>query len=232
MGRVYRARDPQLARVVAVKVLPEAFAADEDRLRRFEQEARATAALNHPGIMGVFDVGIHEGAPYLVSELLEGTTLRARLDAGRPSIEKTLDFAIRIADALTAAHARGIVHRDLKPDNLFVCAGDRIKILDFGLAKLTAADSGPGQIDATGTQLHTVIGTPGYMAPEQARGEVADHRADIFSFGCVLYEMLEGHRAFEGKTPVDLITAVIKDSPQGPVSSNWRAALDAAREAQ
>jgi eukaryotic-like serine/threonine-protein kinase len=219
MGRVYRARDPQLARVVAVKVLPQAFAADEDRLRRFEQEARATAALNHPGIMGVFDVGVHEGAPYLVSELLEGTTLRARMDAGRLPIEKTLDFAIQIADALTAAHARGIVHRDLKPDNLFVCAGDRIKILDFGLAKLTATDSGPGQVDVTGTQLHTVIGTPGYMAPEQARGEIADHRADIFSFGCVLYEMLEGHRAFEGRTPVDLITAVIKDSPQGPASS-------------
>ena len=219
MGRVYRARDPQLARVVAVKVLPQAFAADEDRLRRFEQEARATAALNHPGIMGVFDVGVHEGAPYLVSELLEGTTLRARMDVGRLPIEKALDFAIQIADALTAAHAKGIVHRDLKPDNLFVCAGDRIKILDFGLAKLTAPDSGPGQVDVTGTQLHTVIGTPGYMAPEQARGEIADHRADIFSFGCVLYEMLEGHRAFDGKTPVDLITAVIKDSPQRPTSS-------------
>ena len=219
MGRVYRARDPQLARVVALKVLPQVFAADEDRLRRFEQEARATAALNHPGIMAVFDVGMHEGAPYLVSELLEGTTLRARMDAGRLPIDRTLDFAIQVADALTAAHAKGIVHRDLKPDNLFVSPGDRIKILDFGLAKLTAAAAGPGQVDATGTQLHTVIGTPGYMAPEQARGEIADHRADIFAFGCVLYEMLEGHRAFEGKTPVDMISAVLKDSPQSPTSS-------------
>jgi Tol biopolymer transport system component len=219
MGRVYRARDPQLARIVALKVLPQAFAADEDRLRRFEQEARATAALNHPGIMAVFDVGIHEGAPYLVSELLEGTTLRARMDAGRLPVDKALDVAIQIADALTAAHARGIVHRDLKPDNLFVCPGDRIKILDFGLAKLTATEAGPGQVDVTGTQLHTVIGTPGYMAPEQARGEMADHRADVFAFGCVLYEMLEGHRAFDGKTPVDMISAVLKDSPQGPTSS-------------
>ena len=219
MGRVYRARDPQLARVVALKVLPEVFASDEDRLRRFEQEARATAALNHPGIMAVFDVGVHEGAPYLVSELLEGTTLRARMETGRLPIDKTLDFAIQIADALTAAHAKGIVHRDLKPDNLFVCAGDRIKILDFGLAKLTATAAGPGQVDVTGTQLHTVIGTPGYMAPEQARGEIADHRADIFAFGCVLYELVEGHRAFDGKTPVDMISAVLKDSPQGPTSS-------------
>jgi serine/threonine protein kinase/Tol biopolymer transport system component len=225
MGRVYRARDTQLGRMVAVKVLPQAFAADVDYLRRFEQEARAAAALSHPGIMAVYDVGVHDGAPYLVSELLEGVTLRERLTAGRISFDMFLDFSTQVAEALAAAHAKGIVHRDLKPENLFVCPGDRIKILDFGLAKLTAA-AVSDRVDVTGapppivaTLPHTVLGTPGYMPPEQARGDMTDHRADLFSFGCVAYEMLEGRRPFEGSTPADVIGSILKDSPKSLTSS-------------
>ena len=219
MGRVYRAKDSQLERTVAVKVLPEAFTADEDYLRRFEQEARATAALNHPGIVAVYDVGLHEGRPYLVSELLEGTTLRARMDARRLTLDEVLDFSTQIAEALAAAHATGVVHRDLKPDNLFVCPGDRIKILDFGLAKLTGSGGSAPPIDVTGTLPNTILGTPAYMAPEQARAEPADHRADLFSFGCIVYEMLEGARPFEGKTAADLIGSILKDPPQALTSS-------------
>jgi eukaryotic-like serine/threonine-protein kinase len=216
MGRVFGARDTQLGRTVAVKLLPLAFAADQDMVRRFEQEARATAALNHPGIMAVYDAGVHEGTPYLVSELLEGTTLRTRLEAGRLPLVTALDFAVQIADALAAAHAHGVIHRDLKPENLFVCAGDRIKILDFGLAKLTQSEGvDRTRIGGVTTTLpKTVLGTPAYMPPEQARGEKADSRADIFSFGCILYEMLSGDRAFEGGTPADVISAILKDPPK------------------
>jgi eukaryotic-like serine/threonine-protein kinase len=214
MGRVYRARDTQLVRTVAVKVLPEAFTAAPDLLRRFEQEARATAALNHPGIMAIYDVGVHENAPYLVSELLEGTTLRERMSAGRLPFATVLDFAIQVADALAVAHAKGIVHRDLKPENLFVCRDDRLKILDFGLAKLTAGPAGdPRRIDITGTLPNTVLGTPAYMPPEQARGDPADHRSDIFSLGCIVYEMLEGQKPFDGPSAADVISSILKDSP-------------------
>ena len=213
MGRVYRARDTQLVRTVAVKVLPDAFAADPDLLRRFEQEARATAALNHPGIMAIYDVGVHESAPYLVSELLEGTTLRERMSAGRLPFATVLDFAIQVADALAVAHARGIIHRDLKPENLFVCRDDRLKILDFGLAKLTAGPAGdPRRIDVTGTLPNMVLGTPAYMPPEQARGDPADHRSDIFSLGCIVYEMLEGQKPFDGSSAADVISSILKDS--------------------
>ena len=220
MGRVYRARDTELARMVAVKILPPAFASDPDIMRRFEQEARATAALSHPGVLAMYDVGMHEGAPYLVSELLEGATLRERLDKERLSVGKALDFATQVADALSAAHDKGIVHRDLKPENLFVTPGDRIKILDFGLAKLTA----PPPIDLTyvtisGTMPNTVLGTPSYMPPEQARGQPADHRADIFSLGCILYEMLQGKPPFDGNTAADVIGSILKDSPQSLTSS-------------
>ncbi len=220
MGRVYRARDTQLARTVAVKVLPEAFAADSDYLRRFEQEARATAALSHPGVLSIYDVGTHAGAPYLVSELLEGTTLRARLTSGKLPIDKALDFGVQAAHALAAAHARGIVHRDLKPENLFVSPADRITILDFGLAKLTpTATADQTFIDVTGTLGNAIIGTPSYMAPEQARGEKVDHRADIFSLGCILYEMLNGRRAFDGNTPADVLSAILRDTPPHLTSS-------------
>jgi eukaryotic-like serine/threonine-protein kinase len=220
MGRVYRARDTHLKRTVAVKVLPESALVDQDSLRRFEQEARATAALNHAGILAVYDVGVHEGAPYLVSELLEGTTLRARLEAGPIPVSKAFDFAIQVADALAAAHAKGIVHRDLKPENLFVSPDDRIKVLDFGLAKLTAASGiDQSRIDITGTVANAVLGTPSYMSPEQARGQPADHRADIFSFGCIFFEMLQGRRAFEGHTAADVIGSILKDSPRALTSS-------------
>jgi Tol biopolymer transport system component len=220
MGRVYRARDTELARMVAVKLLPPAFASDPDIMRRFEQEARATAALSHPGVLAMYDVGMHEGAPYLVSELLEGATLRERLDNERLSVGKAVEFATQVTDALAAAHDKGIVHRDLKPENLFITPGDRIKILDFGLAKLTA----PPPIDLTyvtisGTMPNTVLGTPSYMPPEQARGQPADHRADLFSVGCILYEMLQGKRPFDGDTAADVIGSILKDSPQSLTSS-------------
>ena len=220
MGRVYRAQDPRLVRTVAIKVLPPAFAADKDLLRRFEQEARATAALNHPGVLALYDVGVHEGAPYLVTEFLEGTTLRERLDAERLTARKAIEYATQVAEALAAAHDRGIVHRDLKPENLFITLQDRIKILDFGLAKLVeSANPDMTRVDITGTLPSMILGTPSYMPPEQARGQVADHRADIFSLGCILYEMLQGKRAFVGENVADVLSAILKDAPDPLASS-------------
>ena len=219
MGEVYHAQDVRLGRVVAIKVIPAIFATDRERLRRFEQEARAAAALNHPGVLAVYDVGVHEGQPYLVTELLEGASLREKLDAEHLSIQKAVDYATQIAQALAAAHDKGVVHRDIKPDNLFVTSNDRVKILDFGLAKLTAtADPEGTRIDGTGTGAGAV-GTIGYMAPEQARGQAADHRADIFAFGCVLFEMLQGRRAFGRDTPADTLSAILKDPPPVMTSS-------------
>ena len=219
MGEVYYAQDTRLGRVVAIKVIPAIFATDRERLRRFEQEARAAAALNHPGVLAVYDVGVHEGQPYLVTELLEGASLREKLDAEHLSIQKAVDYATQIAQALAAAHDKGVVHRDIKPDNLFVTSNDRVKILDFGLAKLTAtADPEGTRIDGTGTGAGAV-GTIGYMAPEQARGQAADHRADIFAFGCVLFEMLQGRRAFGRDTPADTLSAILKDPPPVMTSS-------------
>jgi serine/threonine protein kinase len=217
MGEVYRAKDPRLGREVAIKVLPSYFCRDGDRLRRFEQEARAAGALNHPNILAVYDVGTHDGAPYLVTELLEGMTLRERLGGEALPARKATDFAVQIADGLAAAHDRGIVHRDLKPENIFVCRDGRMKILDFGLAKLIAPEAG----DATRTDLGlkdetgagVVLGTAGYMSPEQVRGEKADQRSDIFSFGVVLYETLSGRRAFTGRSAADRASAILKDDP-------------------
>src|SRR5271154_7332964 len=199
MGEVFRARDTRLKREVAVKVLPQAFSLDTDRLRRFEQEALATAALNHPNILAVFDIGTNEGSPYVVSELLEGETLRERLRSGSIAARKTLDYALQIAHGLAAAHEKGIIHRDLKPENLFLTKDGRVKILDFGLAKLTQAESSsnPSMATAThGTEAGVVMGTAGYMSPEQVRGTAVDARTDIFAFGAVLYEMVSGQRAF------------------------------------
>src|SRR5713101_660141 len=174
MGEVYRARDPRLGREVAIKVLPASFSQDPDRLRRFEQEARAAGVLNHPNITAVYDVGTHEGAPYVVSELLEGETLRARLAGGALSVRKAIDYAVQIARGLAAAHEKKIVHRDLKPENLFVTRDGRVKILDFGLAKLTHAEEAAGDQTASptatiGTEPGVVMGTMGYMSPEQVR---------------------------------------------------------------
>src|SRR5262245_36392337 len=196
MGEVYRARDSRLGRDVAIKVLPPQFAFEPERLARFEQEARAAAALNHPNILAVLDIGTHDNAPYIVSELLEGEVLRERLAHGALPLRKTIDTSIQIAHGLAAAHEKGIVHRDLKPENVFITVDGRVKILDFGLAKLTQSEpmfsgmSGLPTHVQPQTMAGVVLGTVGYMAPEQVRGVAADHRADIFAFGTILYEML------------------------------------------
>src|SRR3954454_2423627 len=182
MGEVYRAHDSRLDRTVAVKVLPASFSADRDRMQRFAQEARAAAALNHPNILSIFDIGDQQGSLYVVSELLEGETLRERLRNGPVSIRKAIDYALQVARGLAAAHEKGIVHRDLKPENLFVTNNGRVKILDFGLAKMNQANASAA--DATLTQQTdpgVVMGTVGYMSPEQVRGRISDHRSDIFA---------------------------------------------------
>src|SRR6202453_822182 len=193
MGEVYRARDARLNRDVAIKVLPAAFARDPERLRRFQQEAQAVAALNHPNILAIHDFCEHEGLPYIVTEFLEGETLRERLRPGPMAARKAVESAKQIALGLAAAHDKGMVHRDLKPENLFITRDGRVKILDFGLAKLTqpqsASDPGAPTIGGE-TEPGVVMGTVGYMSPEQVRGQGTDHRTDIFSFGAILYEML------------------------------------------
>ena len=218
MGEVYRARDPRLEREVAVKVLPAGFSADPDRLRRFEQEARAAAALNHPHILAVYDIGTEGGTTFVVSELLEGKTLREACRQGALPVRKATDYAVQIAHGLAAAHEKGIVHRDLKPENLFITADGRVKILDFGLAKLTEparGDAGDSNLATTPglTSPGMIVGTVGYMAPEQVQGLQVDPRTDIFALGCVLYEMLSGARAFSGRTAVDTLSAILHDDP-------------------
>jgi Tol biopolymer transport system component len=219
MGEVYRAKDTRLGRDVALKILPESFARDADLLHRFEQEARAVAALNHPNILALFDIGQHSegqhnGSPFLVSELLEGESLRALLDRGALPQRKTIEYGVQIAQGLAAAHEKGIVHRDLKPENIFVTRDGRIKILDFGLAKLAQkAGADPDEVTLAHTAVGVVMGTASYMAPEQVRGQTADPRTDIFAFGAVLYEMLSGGRAFRRDTPAETMTAVLKDDP-------------------
>jgi tetratricopeptide (TPR) repeat protein len=230
MGVVYRARDSRLGRDVAIKVLPSFLSADSDRLRRFEQEARAAAALNHPNILAVHQMGTYEGAPYLVSELLEGETLREQIKRGRLSVHKAIDYAIQIARGLAAAHEKGIVHRDLKPENLFVTKDGRVKILDFGLAKLTQPQSSSEHSALTlteGTEAGTVMGTVGYMAPEQVRGQTVDYRADIFAYGAILYEMLAGKRAFQKATSADTMSAILNEDPPriSQVTTNIPAAM-------
>jgi len=218
MGEVYRARDARLNRTVAIKVLPKSFSADPDRLQRFMQEARAAAALNHPNILSIFDIGEEQGAPYIVSELLEGTTLREELRSGPLPLRKAVDYALQMARGLAAAHDKGIVHRDLKPENIFLTADGRVKILDFGLAKLTRPDPGSEGGDTLTAQVNTepghVLGTAGYMAPEQVRGKATDHRSDIFAVGSILYEMVSGRRAFRGETPADTMSAILKEEPE------------------
>ncbi|MET0164726.1 MAG: protein kinase, partial [Vicinamibacterales bacterium] len=218
MGEVYKARDPRLGRDVAIKVLPASLSADPERLHRFEQEARAAAALNHPNILAVHDIGQHDGAPYIVSELLEGETLRERLNGGALPVRKAVEYAVQIAHGLAAAHEKGITHRDLKPENVFVTSDGRVKILDFGLAKLTQPDTalaGASALPTTppNTQAGIVLGTVGYMAPEQVRGLPADHRSDIFAFGAIVYEMLSGQRAFRGETTADTMGAILMKEP-------------------
>jgi Tol biopolymer transport system component len=211
MGEVYRARDTRLGRSVALKTLPEYAAASPDRLNRFEQEARAASALNHPAILTVFDVGSEQGTPYVVSELLEGATLRGMLEAGLP-LRKALDYAVQLAHGLAAAHEQGIVHRDLKPENLFVTRDGHLKILDFGLAKLRR-EMVSDTDTATATRPGVVMGTAPYMSPEQVRGQAVDHRSDLFSFGTILFEMLSGRRPFEAETAAETMTAILKQDP-------------------
>ncbi|HTO75344.1 MAG TPA: protein kinase [Thermoanaerobaculia bacterium] len=226
MGEVYRAKDPRLGRDVAIKVLPASFSADPDRLRRFEQEARAAGILNHPNITAVYDIGSNasDGAPYVVSELLEGETLRSALAGGRLSPRRATDYALQIAHGLAAAHEKGIVHRDLKPENLFVTKDGRVKILDFGLAKLTHTEEGSQATNlptaTAGTEPGVVLGTLGYMAPEQVRGKPADARSDLFSFGAILYEMLAGKRAFHGDSAADTMSAILREDPPDLSATN------------
>jgi eukaryotic-like serine/threonine-protein kinase len=221
MGEVYRARDTRLGRDVAVKVLPAYLSRDADRLRRFEQEARAASALNHPNILTIHDIGQQGGTPYVVSELLEGETLRQRLTSGGLGVRKAVDYGVQIAHGLAAAHEKGIVHRDLKPDNVFVNPDGRVKILDFGLAKLTGREAGDAAVtsaptEAGGTEPGVVLGTVGYMSPEQVRGQAADHRSDIFAFGALLYESLTGQRPFRGGSAVETMNAILTEDPPEP----------------
>jgi hypothetical protein len=225
MGEVYRARDERLKRDVAVKVLPASYSKDADRLRRFEQEAQAAGALNHPNITAVYDVGAHDGAPYIVTELLEGETLRARLAGGALAVRKAVEYAVQIARGLAAAHEKGIVHRDLKPENLFLTKDGRVKILDFGLAKLTQVE-GPGgeqtnlPTATAGTEAGVVMGTLGYMSPEQVKGHPTDQRSDLFSFGAILYEMLSGSRAFHRDSAAETISAILREEPPDLSATN------------
>ncbi len=259
MGEVFRALDTRLNRDVAIKVLPKNLVAEADRLRRFEQEAKTLAALNHPNILTIHDAGVYEGAPYLVSELLEGKTLREELEgysggvsapnamvADRRNplpVRKATEYALQIAHGLAAAHGKGVIHRDLKPENIFVTKDGRVKILDFGLAKLRVGTTGRSSLEskdaqqrvptsgdadastvvqpaAESTEPGQVMGTPTYMAPEQVRGEPADHRSDIFAFGAVLYEMLSGTRVFRRDTPVESMNAILTDEPTELVEAN------------
>src|SRR6266545_3861044 len=217
MGEVYRARDPRLGREVAIKVLPASFSQDPDRLRRFEQEARAAGVLNHPNLTAVHDIGTHEGAPYVVQELLEGETLRSALAGGKLSTRRAIDYSLQIVHGLAAAHEKGIVHRDLKPENIFVTHDGHVKILDFGLAKTVdpglVRDATQAPTVARATEPGTILGTVGYMSPEQVRGQLVDHRSDVFSFGAVFYEMLAGRRAFRGDSAVETMNAILTEEP-------------------
>ncbi len=226
MGEVYRARDTQLGRDVAIKVLPATISTDPDRLRRFEQEACAAGALNHPNILVVHDIGTHDGSSYVVSELLEGETLRKRI-AGTPlAHRRVIEYSLQIVNGLAAAHAKGIIHRDLKPENIFLTNDGRLKILDFGLAKLTQVDGDLVQTEVPTRRIDTepgvVMGTVGYMSPEQLKGQHVDQRSDIFSFGAILYEMLSGRRAFHGESAAETMSAVLKEDPPDLSDTNQK----------
>jgi serine/threonine protein kinase/Tol biopolymer transport system component len=228
MGEVYRARDTRLGRDVAIKVLLGTLDNDADRLRRFEQEARTIAALNHPNILGIHDIGAHDGAPFLVSEFLEGQTLREKLKSGPLPVRLVIEYALGIAQGLAAAHEKGIVHRDLKPENVFVTRDGRVKVLDFGLAKLVRPEESHETVVTLATPATlpgVVMGTVGYMSPEQVRGEPSDARSDIFSFGAVLYEMLTGKRAFKRETSAETMTAILHEEPPELSDTSWQGPL-------
>jgi Tol biopolymer transport system component len=232
MGEVYRARDTRLGRDVAIKVLPEALANDADRLRRFEQEARTIAGLNHPNILGIHDIGAYDGAPFLVSEFLDGQTLREKLVSGPLPVRRAIEYALGILAGLAAAHEKGIVHRDLKPENVFVTRDGRVKVLDFGLAKLVRPEENNETAETAtspGTLPGMVMGTVGYMSPEQVRGEPIDPRSDIFSFGALFYEMLTGKRAFQRETAAETMTAVLREEPPALNDTGWQGPLELQR---
>jgi len=224
MGEVYRASDPKIGRDVAIKVLPVDFSADKERVGRFEQEAQAAGALNHPNILAIYDVDTQDEVLYVVSELLEGEELRQRLDEGPIPLRKVMEYAQQIVSGLTAAHEKGIVHRDLKPENLFITKDDRVKILDFGLAKVRTpkpeGDSSEDETRKVMTNPGVVMGTVGYMSPEQVRGQITDHRSDIFSFGLILYEMITGRRAFREESLAETMSAIVKEEPPEMTESN------------
>ncbi len=233
MGEVYRAEDPRLGRDVAIKVLPAGWSTDPERLRRFEHEARAIGALNHPNVVAVYDVGTFEGSPFVVSELLQGETLRERITGTPLPPRRAMEYAVQIAHGLAAAHDKGILHRDLKPENIFITREGLVKILDFGLAKppvSVSTESTPtGPLGPVGTDPGVIVGTAGYMSPERVRGREEDQRSDIFALGAILYEMLSGRRAFRGETSVERMTAILKEDPPEVSASNPRVtpALDA-----
>src|SRR6266542_3247209 len=218
MGEVWKARDTRLGREVAVKVLPAEVASDSSRLHRFEKEARSASALNHPNIVTVYEIGSEGSVSYIAMELVEGKTLRAVLFAGALPVRRLLQIAAQVAEGLARAHEAGIVHRDLKPENVMVTKDGLVKILDFGLAKLTQAGSGSDEASQlpteTGTSPGVVLGTAGYMSPEQASGAVVDFRSDQFSFGSILYEMATGKRAFQKGTAIDTLSAILHEDPR------------------
>src|SRR5438105_5389803 len=218
MGEVYRGRDTRLGREVAIKILPKRLAGDPQSLTRFEREAKAVAALSHPNILAIHDFGQDRGTQFAVTELLDGQTLRERLNRERLAWRKAVEIGSALADGLAAAHAKGIVHRDLKPENVFLTSGGLVKILDFGLARSDAEAAPAGDLTSVptaelATEAGTILGTVGYMSPEQVSGEPADARSDIFAFGCVLYEMLSGRRAFGGGSPGQTMAAILRDQP-------------------
>ena len=213
MGEVFRARDERLGRDVALKLIRPASNANPDHRHRFELEARVVSALNHPNIVAIYDVGFHNGSPYIVSELLEGQTLRKRLTEGALPVRLAADYSLQIVQGLIAAHDRQITHRDLKPENLFLTTDGRVKILDFGLAKLQPESERPVEELTTITMAGVLVGTPSYMSPEQVRRQKVDHRSDLFSMGSILYEMLTGRRTFKGETELDTMIAVAAKYP-------------------
>jgi serine/threonine protein kinase len=230
LSEVYRARDTSIGRLVAIKVLPSSLAAEPGWLRRFEQEARLVGSLDHPNILNIHDVGVHEGRPYLVSELLQGETLRERLAVSELPWQKAVTYGIGIAQGMAAAHEKGIVHRDLKPENLFLTQDGRMKILDFGLARVTPIEA-PESVEAqvptlsTATEPGLIMGTAGYMSPEQVRGQAADVRSDIFSFGSILFEMTTGRRAFRAASTVETLVAILREEPVFPPAEGPLAAV-------
>ena len=212
MGEVYRARDTRLQRQVAIKTIASAALTDPQSRERFDREARAVAALTHPNILAIYDVGSHDSVPYVAVELLEGETLRSRIGTSPLPLSAALEYAVQIGRGLAAAHDRGIVHRDLKPENIFVTNDGQIKVLDFGLATEPVSKSGDDSTRLE-TERGALLGTVGYMSPEQANGKPADARSDIFSFGCVLFEMLSGQRAFKGDSRIETLHAILKEHP-------------------